>query len=354
MTNSNLHQNFEKFKQSLPSAIAEKLETFIGREVASYLQATPNPDPDLAKLITPLSTIKSSEILKSDFPPIPWTVSGYLGPGLTFLFGAPKSGKSWLALQLALSVLKGGLMLSQEAIKGKVLYLALEDSKRRLKHRMEDQNWPLDADIDFMLYDKFIKQIVTLNSKGGKRLLTHIKTEGYNLVIIDTFSRSVHGNQLRADEMTSAIGPIQQYAMKHNLSLMIVDHKPKNGSSLFGSVAKQGVADTFWNLTRTSGKNNAILSISGRDFEKNHDLKLEFDGETHFWKNIGDANKLAKNEREQKIIEVLNMHGKVQIGVLVEVLGVHKGTIHHILKDLIDRGLVNRLPENKYVYYELS
>jgi len=353
MTSSNLHQEFENFKNSLPSAIAEKLETFIGREVASYLQVTPNPDPDLAKLITPLSTIKSSEILKSDFPPIPWTVSGYLGPGLTFLFGAPKTGKSWLALQLALSVLEGGLMLSKEAIKGKVLYLALEDSKRRLKQRMEDQNWPLDVAIDFMLYDKFMKQIGTLNSKGGERLLTHIKTEGYNLVIIDTFSRSVHGNQLRADEMTSAIGPIQQYAMRNNISLVIVDHKPKNGSSLFGSVAKQGVADTFWNLTRTGRKMDATLSISGRDFEDEHDLKLEFDGDVHFWKNVGDANKLAKNEREEKIIEVLGMHGKVQIGVFVEILEVHKGTIHRILKDLIDRGLVRRIPENNNVFYEL-
>ena len=140
MSEANLQNDFYKFKSSLPPSIAEKLEAFMGREVADYIQKNPDTDPNLAKLITPLSTIKSNKILETVFPPIPWTVSGYLGPGLTFLFGAPKSGKSWLALQLALSVLEGGLMLSQETVKGKVLYSSVRFGGNRQRIFAERPN----------------------------------------------------------------------------------------------------------------------------------------------------------------------------------------------------------------------
>jgi hypothetical protein len=53
--------------------------------------------------------ITAAALLQKDFPPIPWLVDGVIpGEGLTLLAGAPKVGKSWLTLQLALAVSSGG------------------------------------------------------------------------------------------------------------------------------------------------------------------------------------------------------------------------------------------------------
>lgn len=353
MRKSDIQTDLYNFKKHLPEEIGIQLDQFLGRVSADYLQKNPETKNDLTKLITPLTTVKSSTILGTEFPPIPWLVSEYLGPGLTFLYGKPKVGKSFLSLQLGLSVLVGRNMFSQLVEKGKVLYLALEDNERRLQQRMKKQKWPTNASIDFMLYDKFRQQIGTLNSKGGKRLLAHIKAEGYTLVIIDTFSRAIHGNQLKVDQMTEAIGPIQQYAMKHNISLVIVDHEPKHGSTLFGSVAKLGIADSFWRLHEESGKRGAILSISGRDHTKKHNLQLEFDGDGCLWNLIGNPAEVEKTQRDLDIIKALKMLGRAQVKDIADTVGLDKGSIFRRLQDLVNKGLVKRIEEYPCVFYEL-
>jgi AAA domain len=71
------------------------------------------------------------------FPAIKFIVPRYLVEGCTLLAGAPKLGKSWLALEIALAVADGGKCFGNlECEQGDVLYLALEDNMRRLQGRM--------------------------------------------------------------------------------------------------------------------------------------------------------------------------------------------------------------------------
>jgi hypothetical protein len=67
-----------------------------------------------------------------------WVVPELLPEGLALLAGKPKTGKSWWALNVALAVATGGLALGRIRCEpGRVLYLALEDSPRRLKQRVD-------------------------------------------------------------------------------------------------------------------------------------------------------------------------------------------------------------------------
>jgi hypothetical protein len=78
------------------------------------------------------------ELLALDLPEPRWAVEGVVPEGLTLLAGKPKLGKSWLALGLAVAVASGGVALGKLDVKaGDVLYLALEDTVRRLKNRLE-------------------------------------------------------------------------------------------------------------------------------------------------------------------------------------------------------------------------
>lgn len=80
-----------------------------------------------------LKTYALQELYAHPMEPICWLVEGLLAPGLYFLGGSPKVGKSRLALQLCLAVCRGESFLGFRTRKSEVLYLALEDGPRWLQ-----------------------------------------------------------------------------------------------------------------------------------------------------------------------------------------------------------------------------
>ncbi|MEW6381016.1 MAG: AAA family ATPase, partial [bacterium] len=92
-----------------------------------------------AKPVTPSrpQPASAAELMQRDIPPIQWIIPGLLPQGLTVLAGKPKVGKSWLSLHWGLGVAYGGKVLSSVDVpQADVLYLALEDSDRRLRERI--------------------------------------------------------------------------------------------------------------------------------------------------------------------------------------------------------------------------
>src|SRR5260221_12441342 len=88
------------------------------------------------------------------FPPVRYTLPGFIPDGLTILASKPKIGKSWLALDLCLAVTASRFTLGNlKPFEGQALYLALEDSRRRLQRRIGKllspfaNGWPSRLDI---------------------------------------------------------------------------------------------------------------------------------------------------------------------------------------------------------------
>ncbi len=59
------------------------------------------------------------EIMTTVYKPIEFVVDGLIAQGLYIIAGAPKVGKSWLSLDICLSIAKGEKVLGQETSKGK-------------------------------------------------------------------------------------------------------------------------------------------------------------------------------------------------------------------------------------------
>lgn len=83
-----------------------------------------------------LEIISAIDLQNMYIPPIRWVVDGLIPQGLTMIVAPPKSGKSWLMLDLCLSIAGGKQFLGRKCEKGGCLYLALEDGKKRLQDRM--------------------------------------------------------------------------------------------------------------------------------------------------------------------------------------------------------------------------
>jgi RecA-family ATPase len=79
----------------------------------------------------------AAEIVAEELPPVRWVVSDILPEGVTFLAGKPKMGKSWMSLGLGIAISSGGVALGAKQVEqGEVLYLALEDNRRRIQNRL--------------------------------------------------------------------------------------------------------------------------------------------------------------------------------------------------------------------------
>ena len=82
-----------------------------------------------------LSAISGAKLMDLEFMPQEFVVRGLLPKGLSILGGAPKIGKSWLMLELALRVAKGELMWGMETKQGTVRYAQAHPAAPVLHHR---------------------------------------------------------------------------------------------------------------------------------------------------------------------------------------------------------------------------
>ena len=76
--------------------------------------------------------VAASDLQNMTFPPVRHILPGYISEGATIIAGKPKVGKSWLTLDLCLAATANRFTLGTlKPAQGDVLYLALEDNKRR-------------------------------------------------------------------------------------------------------------------------------------------------------------------------------------------------------------------------------
>jgi replicative DNA helicase len=292
--------------------------------------------------------LSADAILTTEWPEPIWAVPGLMPVGLTILAGKPKLGKSWLSLQIAQAVAAGGMVLGKRVDSGPVLYLALEDSPRRLKDRMRQQNWPTGLSSDFMVVGQFAEQIGDLQNGGGNRLAWLIEEREYRLIVVDTLSRAVYGDQNDVDRMTRALSPIQEMAHTHNCAVVMVDHHTKGFGAnpdavgdILGSTAKGGVSDCIWGPYRERGKAGAQLFVTGRDVEE-QELVLTMDWATGCWQMAGEAGGFEMTERRREVLDALLEIGPSSLTEIAEAVDQPKSNTYVRLQDLSGAGYVQR------------
>ena len=84
-----------------------------------------------------LLVTSAAELMAKDVPPIEFLVDGLLPQGLNLLAAPPKYAKSWMALDLCLAVSGGDDFLGHKTHQADTYFMALEDSERRMKTRLE-------------------------------------------------------------------------------------------------------------------------------------------------------------------------------------------------------------------------
>lgn len=325
-------------------AVAQQIATAAAAgdlDAAAAILATTTTRTKARKVRTSYS---AADLLAAEFPDPVWLVPGLVPVGMVVLAGRPKLGKSWLALQLAGAVASAGKFLNTDAPRRSVLYVALEDSPRRIKDRLALQRTNGDAAIDFefdfpLLSDE--RALLTLERLRAER--------GYQLVIIDTMARAL-GKVDQNDQAAVGliVGQLQRWAIEHDLCLLFVDHHKKPNatvndlvSDVLGATSKTAVADCVMGLYRQRGQRDATLKITGRDLA-DRELSVAFDGGIGSWTLRGDADQVVNGEKMQQLIDALMTLGEATHRELYEVTGQDKSNSFTRIQELVARGIVER------------
>ena len=239
---------------------------------------------------TPKS-ISIKELLEMDIEPPHTVVENMLCQGLTILAGAPKVGKSWLCLDLCISICNGEPVLGFNTNKCDCLYLALEDSYYRLQERAK----------------KVLKTVTTVPEGFRLNILANPLNEGLleqledelkenpntKLIIIDTLQK-IRGTPNKADTMYGydykEMTKIKSFADEHKICIVVIHHLKKGSEDdafdkINGSTGLRGATDTAIVLSKIKDKKEVKFSIEGRDVESNEKLLL-FNKETFKWEVV--------------------------------------------------------------------
>lgn len=247
----------------------------------------------------------ASELMVKDIPPIDFLVDGLLPQGLALLAAPPKYGKSWMALDLCLAVASGADFLGHKTHQADTYYMALEDSERRMKTRLEtllaDNEPPSGCHISY--------DAPNLDSDLLTQLEEVLKSfPGIRLIIIDTLQK-IRGMVNSREGAYAAdyreLGTLKKFADQHNISILLIHHLRKmiDTSDPFtmisGTNGVLGSVDTAMVLSKAArSDDNTTLSIVGRDIDSD-DIVLRFDPDSCRWTVVGSAQDVAAQRNRQ-------------------------------------------------------
>lgn len=198
-----------------------------------------------------------------------------------FIGGQPKCGKTWLALDLAVSVASGTHCLGRFPVEqpGTALAYLAEDSLPHVRQRLAglcaQRSLPL-ASLDLHLIDA--PSLRLDDSEDQSRLLQAITRIKPRLLVLDPLVRLHSLDENSAADVSSLLGWLRALSRTHQLAIVVVHHMSKKsrrqlGQALRGSSDLHAWADSSAYLTRQQDK--LLLTLEHRSSPARHPLPLQ-------------------------------------------------------------------------------
>jgi hypothetical protein len=268
-----------------------------------------------------------NDLLGEVFPEPRWAVPGVLPEGMNVLAGSPKVGKSWLALGIALAVARGGHALGKIAVDpGEVLFLALEDTGRRLQGRLAAV---LEGPAD--LSSLHLHTAWPSADEGGNEDIAAWldARKRIRLVVVDVLAKyrapaSDRTSAYQADY--DAISGMKDLADRYGVSFLVLHHTRKAASDDFldtvsGTQGIAGAADSVLVLRRSRSSADATLGITGRDVDENEHA-LKFDPKVGSWTLLdGPATDYTLSTTRRSILAAVRAQEGIGPKAIAETIG---------------------------------
>lgn len=296
----------------------------------------------------------ATDLMSADFPEPRWAVPGLVAEGLNILVGAPKLGKSWLCLGLAVAVASGGQALGKiDVEQGPVLYAALEDPPRRLQNRLNtvlgNDSIPDDLHI--------VTSLPRLPDLAGFLSGWLDEHPTARLVIVDVLRKvrplsDGKGNAYNEDYDT--LSYLKTLADRYGVAVIAVHHTRKalDDSDVFnevsGSTGLTGAADAILIAKRARNTADAVLHLTGRDVSE-HEYGMTWDTDRCMWTLLDEPVALATmGSTRRKIVDYLTESEGSTPQEIATATGLNLNTVKSNVRRMVDDDQLDSDGQGRY------
>lgn len=219
-----------------------------------------------------LKIINGTELWHQECADSNFILDSLIPIGVTLLGGAPKSGKTLLAMQLVMALSSGSPFLGLETRHVKTLYLALEDSQQSFHERYHQFNAILNENCLFRFGQTSLEELEIIL----------INNSDIGCVVIDTFALFRKNKEIQYQQEYEEIKQIRELALRFQCAMILVHHTKKSYSpkepfnGLLGSSGLIAGVDAMIILERSSQQKRALLSVNGKN-QASRQLSLALD-----------------------------------------------------------------------------
>lgn len=204
--------------------------------------------------------------------------------GFSIISAKPKVGKSTVLRNLAVAISRGDRFLGRDTLKGKVLYLCLEEKRNEVRRQFQ----LMGAEGDSILIHSGSRPQTTDDA------ITALKDAVAEfqpvIVFIDPLSRVIRSADFNDYRIAYALEPFIDLARNTNIHLSALHHDSKGdregGDAILGSTALFGSVDCH--LSMKKRKNRRTISSIQRYGEDLPETVIELDKDTGLICDKGD------------------------------------------------------------------
>ena len=293
-----------------------------------------------------------------------WLVQGLWGArSVGVIGGAPKCAKTWLGLDLALSVATGTACLGKYAVPepGPVLVYLAEDALLVVRERIEGMARHRGLDLGPVEIHVITAPVLRLDrDRDRTRLWETTKRLRPRLLLLDPLVR-LHGiDENHAGEVAELLAYFRSLQRQFDLSVLLVHHTRKNaaggvasGQGLRGSSDIHAFGDSNLYLRRT--REHLVLSSEHRAAPASPPVHLELvatDQEATHLEVIGELRDgsakvtmdCKQRSLEERVLDLLGQGATVTRAKLRDCLGVKNERLGEALEALERAGRLCRTP----------
>lgn len=287
--------------------------------------------------------------------------------GVSMLVGEPKRGKSWLALDLCLSISSGTPFLASFPISsaGPTVYLTKEDTPTSLKSRVakilvskgfggsieEGEGYLRAAFPKKTPHECWIalQRGFYLTPEAVKELIDWLKPIGPKLIVLDPILRMIwEADEFKAGEVAKSIfDPLTTISRELGCAVMFVHHKSKGGGAKgsYGSIAFHAFVDSALYLTEPGETLDDWTEVYS-EFKAAESAKWSYrlrDLKDGYSPSVLRGDEVEESIRD-RILQVLDeVGGSIRISLLRESLKISSESLRLYIDALVSEGLVEEL-----------
>ena len=285
-----------------------------------------------------------AELKSTSQEPVDWVVDGLLRRGgLSFLFAAPKVGKSSTARTLTRAVALGLPWLGRDVQQGGVVYLALEEMPVDVQEHFTQMALPATAPVAIVFERE--------PEATFKKLEQLIDTFQPSLVIVDTLIQLVPIGDINDYARTvRALQPLLALTRRSNAHVLCLHHARKSGGSHgaegLGSQALSGTVDVILSLKR--GEHDRSISSTQRRGRPLEESVLRLNEDTGLVELAGTKKALDTALKGEEIMAFLEEQEEpVRMAAVQAELKGQRKPLNDTLRALVEQGKIGCVGSGK-------